>query len=328
MQAERLAGRDMKTFTFSVKTMGCKANTYDSLLIEQQLIDLGGRKQSPDEAADVFVLNSCTVTAEADKQCQRELQQVKMKSPGAFTVLTGCYAQVGRDQVAADPKLSANVSAIVDNDAKAKLRRVVAEHFGIPVTDEDPDPEIYWGELPTTAGRTRSFVKIQEGCNDYCTYCIIPYARGKSRSVRMGAILGEIQRLALAGVREVVLTGTNIADYGLDFGMTLENLIEAILEHTSMPRVRITSLDPTEITDGILRLVGYRGTNGSMLLPHLHVSLQNPVSRRASSDETPVPKRRSRRLLKSHRDSRREGRRDLCGYGHDCRFSFGITRRA
>ncbi|MBI3555398.1 MAG: MiaB/RimO family radical SAM methylthiotransferase [Deltaproteobacteria bacterium] len=261
----------MGKFTYAIKTMGCKANIYDSLLIERELQDIGGLRGGPDCAPDLFVLNSCTVTAEADRQAHREVNQVKKHSPETWTLVTGCLAQVATDKV----RENANVDQVLPNDAKSRLQQTVAARFGIELASTGPDPEIYWGQLPVEVGKTRAFVKIQEGCNDFCTYCIIPYARGKSRSVRTGLVLAEVQRLADLGVHEVVLTGTNIGDFGLEFDSCLEELIEAILERTSIPRLRLTSLDPSEITDRILNMMG----PGSRLMPHFHVSLQSPVSR-------------------------------------------------
>lgn len=259
----------MSEFSFSIKTMGCKANIYDSLIIERELIEIGGVRN--DKSPDIFVLNSCTVTGEADKQAHREINILKRKVPEALTMVTGCYAEVAPDKVRANT----NVDMVVTNSNKSKLKQTIAEKFGIELKDAAPDPEIFWGQLPTERGKTRAFIKIQEGCNDYCTYCIIPYARGKSRSVRMGQVLTEIQRLADEGIHEVVLTGTNIGDFGKDFDSSLEDLIEAILEKTTIPRLRLTSLDPSEITNRILDLM----VPGSRLMPHFHVSLQSPVSR-------------------------------------------------
>lgn len=259
----------MSRFSFSIKTMGCKANIYDSLIIERELVEMGGVRN--DKSPDLFVLNSCTVTAEADKQAHREVKSMKKHSPETWTVMTGCYAEVAETRITQD----SNVELVVTNKSKSRLRQAVAERFGLEVNTLSPDPEIYWGQLPTEIGKTRAFIKIQEGCNDYCTYCIIPYARGKSRSIRIGDVLAEIQRLADSGVQEVVLTGTNIGDFGKDRESSIEDLIEAILEKTTIPRLRLTSLDPSEITDRIIRLMA----PDSRLMPHFHVSLQSPVSR-------------------------------------------------
>jgi threonylcarbamoyladenosine tRNA methylthiotransferase MtaB len=261
-------------FTYSIKTMGCKANIYDSLLIERELTEIGGVRASED-APDVFVLNSCTVTAEADKQCFREVAHAKKKSKETWTIVTGCFAEVAEEKV----KANEHVSLVVPNSKKSRLQHTIAERFGIALEKPVHDPEIYWGQLPFEAGKKRAFLKIQEGCNDFCTYCIIPYARGKSRSMRPGPLIAEVQRLADLGVKEVVITGTNIGDFGKEFDSCFEDLLEALITHTSIPRIRLTSLDPSEVSDRILNLIGETGPRGAKLMPHFHISLQSPVSR-------------------------------------------------
>ncbi len=257
-------------FTYSIKTLGCKANVYDSLLIEKNINELGGI--STHDNPNVFVLNSCTVTNGADKQCAQEVKNIKKKNPNAITVVTGCYAQVAAEQI----KQSTGVDLVITNDEKSDLKKIIADRLGINFeTEEKQDQEIFWGQLPSLATKTRAFIKIQEGCNDFCTYCIIPYARGKSRSVRMALVLGEIERLAQEGVKEVVFTGVNIADYGLEYGLTLDDLIEATFTHTNIERVRLTSLDPTEVTDRMLSLMA----SEKRFMPHFHISLQSPVTR-------------------------------------------------
>ena len=261
----------MQNFTYSIKTMGCKANVYDSLIIEQQLRSLGGIKSFSEEA-DIFVLNSCTVTNEADKQAHREVNSIKKKNSNVLTLVTGCYAQVNPEQI----KLNTNVDWVVQNTERSKIRSLLSKHFNlnIPETAEE-DTEVFWGQLPTQSDKTRAFLKIQEGCNDFCTYCIIPYARGKSRSVELLKIIDEINRLVMLGVQEVVLTGTNIADYGKDLGLNFEDLIEEILNKTNLQRLRLTSLDPSEITERILLIL----KENNRLMPHFHISLQSANSR-------------------------------------------------
>lgn len=257
-------------FKYTVKTLGCKANVYDSLLIEKHVGEIGGVPDHEDPR--VFILNSCTVTNGADKQCAQEVKNIKKKHPNAVTVITGCYAQVAADTL----KAKTGVDLVITNDEKSNLKNIIAQRLGIEVkSEENEDQEIFWGQLPALTTKTRAFIKIQEGCNDFCTYCIIPYARGKSRSVRMAMLLTEIERLANEGIKEVVFTGVNIADYGLEYGLTLDDLIEATLTHTKIERLRLTSLDPTEVTDRMLNLMA----DEKRFMPHFHISLQSPVSR-------------------------------------------------
>lgn len=260
-------------FRFSIKTMGCKANLYDSLLLERELLELGGHRAEGAAAPDLFVLNSCTVTGGADRQSLYEIRQLRKRAPGAFVVLTGCLAQV--DGGVAARERGALIDCVVPNDGKHRLKAAVADRFGLDAGAAAPDPEIYWGQLPLERGRTRAFLKVQEGCDDRCTYCIIPYARGASRSVPLADVIGEASRLSALGIHELVLTGTNVADYGRAEGLCFEDLIEALLARTPIARIRLTSLDPSELTDRLLGLL----EPGGRVMPHLHVSLQSPVSR-------------------------------------------------
>ena len=262
-------------FRYAIQTMGCKANVFDSMVLEGQLAEMGGTRAIPGESPDLILLNSCTVTAEADRQAMNDMARARRKAPKALTVMTGCLAEVAPERV----KGEGSSDLVVSNSEKNRIKALVAEKLGLPfpTQGEASADEVFWGQLPATgSGRTRSFLKIQEGCNDYCTYCIIPYARGKSRSVRFGSIIAEVNRLVAAGTKEIVLTGTNIADYGIDLGSSLDALIEGILRETDLPRLRLSSLDPTEVTPIMLSLMTERA---SRLMPHLHVSLQSPVTR-------------------------------------------------
>ncbi|HRK01433.1 MAG TPA: MiaB/RimO family radical SAM methylthiotransferase [Oligoflexia bacterium] len=257
-------------FRFSLKTLGCKANVYDSLVLERELMELGGVRDELDP--QVFLVNSCTVTAEADKQSRRELILARRQHPNTVTIMTGCSAEVANSN-----EKTSYVDHLVPNHAKSKLRTIVAHSLGLelPVAASEQTSEVYWGQLPEFAGRTRAFLKVQEGCNDFCTYCIIPYARGKSRSVPLEQVLTEINRLQVQGVREVVITGTNIADWGKEFSSSIEDLVDEILRRTAIPRIRLSSLDPSEISERLLTLLA----NEPRLMPHVHLSLQSPVSR-------------------------------------------------
>lgn len=259
-----------RKFTFNIKTFGCKANAFDSLVIENELVQAGGEMVS--ESPEFTIVNSCTVTNGADKQGIAELRKTKTSNADTTIVFTGCQAELSKDQEIQ------NTDIVIGNKEKHKVAEYILKKKGIDfLKQENPifDETIYWGQLPAFHGKTRAFIKIQEGCNDFCTYCIIPYSRGKSRSVPQHLILDEINRLHQLEVQEFILTGINIADYGLDIGSTLEDLIENILEKTKANRIRISSLDPTEISDRTLGVM----KNNSRIMPHFHVSLQNVNSR-------------------------------------------------
>ncbi len=273
-------------FQFFIETMGCKANVFDSLVMETKLRRIGGVRTQKKDQAQIFLLNSCTVTAQADQKAQRLLEQMKERCPETVTIMTGCLAEVLKNRPApAKETNSADFS--LPNSRRNQLEALVQSALrgnGVSTfalengtTPDDHDDEVFWGQLPLDSDHTRAFLKIQEGCNDFCTYCIIPAGRGKSRSVSLEKILSEVRRLCELGLQEVVLTGTNLADYGKDFGLSFDELVLHLLKDTDLPRLRLSSLDPSEISDGLLNLmtVQYPGR----LMPHFHISLQSPVSR-------------------------------------------------
>lgn len=295
--------KDSVQLTYSVKTLGCKANLYDSQLIEAELQKRGLTPAENDEAADLCIVNSCTVTDEADIQSRKLATKASKQGQGRTKVLlTGCGAEVNPDLYAK----TKGVDFVAGNQDKNLLvERVLEQLKNVKTTDKatllgqvTPYSEILskhpmdreWAApeslfmLPPVAhegdtSRTRAFLKIQEGCNAFCTYCIIPYGRGPGRSQKIEPIIDQVKQLIDRGAREVVLTGTNIGDYGVDFSETkqpiLEDLVEAILQKTSLERLRLGSLDPVEITPRLLKLM----QNNPRFLPHFHVSLQSPHTR-------------------------------------------------
>ncbi len=298
----------METKRYSVKTLGCKANLYDSQLIEAELQKRGWVPAREDEEPELCVVNSCTVTDEADRQ-SRKLAQRAGKGTRTRVVMTGCGAEVEPEKYAS----GAGIDYVVGNQNKDRLidlvlRAIDAESAQSPAIEADRRGILLGGvstygeilsrhpmdrewALPEStfalppvhlrgdSGRTRTFIKIQEGCNAFCTYCIIPYGRGPSRSLPIPAIVEQVRTLVGQGVREIVITGTNIGDYGADLSADgkpqLENLVRAILADTELPRLRISSLDPTEITEELRSIYAAE----PRLCAHFHVSLQSPHSK-------------------------------------------------
>jgi threonylcarbamoyladenosine tRNA methylthiotransferase MtaB len=286
---------------FMVKTLGCKANFSDGQSIEADLLSRGFSTANSTQDADFVIINSCTVTDEADLQSQKMVRDLKKKNPGLKVIYTGCAAEVDPQAALRIP----GVSAVLGNQNKFEAGELIARHIQAESTSLQPEilgEVASYGELKSrhpmdrewplpeegaigspilpsgsSTFRTRSFLKIQEGCDSFCTYCIIPYGRGPARSLKIDAILDRVNDLVASGIREVVLTGTNIGDYGLDWSGTfqLDPLVEAILTQTKLERLRIGSLDPTEISDSLIGLM----ENHEAFCPHFHVSLQHTESR-------------------------------------------------
>ncbi len=251
--------------TFAIETHGCKLNQADTLALVRQFTRAGMRQVGEDEAADVYVVNSCTVTHVADRKARQSLRSAHRRNPDATIVATGCYAQRAAD----DLHRIDGIDLVLGNDAKPALVRRVLEHRREPIvpcaTGDDASAQAQ------RIGRTRAMVKIQEGCNQVCAYCIVPKVRGRERSIPVDAIVGEINRLSSQGYKEVALTGTQLGSYGFEWeAMSLVRLIERILDCTTIARLRVSSLQPQEISGELLRL-----WNDKRLCPHFHLPLQS-----------------------------------------------------
>lgn len=256
---------------YQTHTFGCKVNTYDTGLIQKNL-NGGGfvHSKDVDPEARVHVLNTCAVTAEATKEAVKMIRRLKVQDPFCTIVVTGCAAQVDTDQFEKLP----GADLVVANSHKGQLPQILQDFFkGNRETKvfksnifrkEDLEPE---GGIENS--HTRSFLKIQDGCNSFCSFCIIPYARGKSRSISISDLTRKVQELSSQGHQEVVLTGVHIGDYE-DGPKKLEDLIEALLLKTQMPRFRLSSLEPIELSDRLLELY-----QDSRMCPHFHMSIQS-----------------------------------------------------
>jgi len=254
----------------AITTLGCKINQYDSAVIQSRLEGRHAIVPFEDEA-DFYIVNACTVTDRADWEARRLVRRAKRRSPAARVLVTGCYAQVSPDEVARVPE----VDFVVGLNRMDDLVRYVeqsrrAEKMSVgDVKRERGVPVLGARALP---GHTRAFLKIQEGCDYSCTYCIIPSARGLSRSVAPETIVDEIARLAERGYQEIVLTGIHLGGYGRDLSrkVDLAALIEMILEKRPVRRLRLSSLDPREVPERLLRLIA----SSDVLCPHLHICAQ------------------------------------------------------
>lgn len=255
--------------TVAIHTHGCKLNQADSQSLARQFRDAGYRLVEPSSSADVIVLNSCTVTATADAKARQFLRAAKRRNPDAVVVATGCYAQRAPGDL---EKLEA-VSLVLGNTAKPELveasHRALSGNHPAPGTPAPPQGE------RGTGLRTRAMVKIQEGCDQVCAYCIVPKVRGRERSIPAEEIIAQINRHAAEGCREVALTGTQLGSYGFDLpDVDLTQLLERILAETTVPRLRVSSLQAHEITERLLVL-----WTDSRLMRHFHIPLQSGSDR-------------------------------------------------
>ena len=283
--AERLIGEsDAPTVRF--ETLGCKLNQADTQKMAREFAAAGYRVVGQGKDADVFVLNSCTVTHIADRKARQSARAAKRRNPGSIVVATGCYAERAPGDLDAMPE----VDLVVGNRDKGALTRMLGDAFPERAPDYSSDwrrdAPAEFGEFRTvplatpddgaaiaTALRLRSraMVKIQEGCDQVCAYCIVPKVRGRERSIPLDEIVATANAYAAAGCQEVALTGTQLGSYGFDLpDADIRSLVEAMLARTDLPRIRISSLQPQDISDELLEL-----WSDSRLCPHFHVPLQS-----------------------------------------------------
>ncbi|NSW55127.1 MAG: tRNA (N(6)-L-threonylcarbamoyladenosine(37)-C(2))-methylthiotransferase MtaB [Armatimonadetes bacterium] len=265
--------------TVALKTLGCKLNQFESEQIREELVRLGAICVPFDARADIYIINSCTVTAKTDRDCRRLIRRARKTNPSAFIAVTGCYAQVSPDDLAAIPEADLIVGNEAKGDLPATIRARTAGSLTWPATDVSlAVPCFDRGTMVDEfADHTRAFVKVQEGCNAACAYCIIPRARGRSRSVPLAQVLEQARRLVDAGFPEIVLIGTHLGQYGQDLpdGIDLCGLVEQLADLPDMRRLRLSSIEPLEVPDRLIRLVAHH----PKVCRHLHIPIQH-------SDET------------------------------------------
>jgi threonylcarbamoyladenosine tRNA methylthiotransferase MtaB len=259
--------------TYDIRTFGCKVNTYDTGLLQKRLAAAGFQKSGQD--VRLHILNTCAVTAEATKEAVRQIRKIKKSNPQSTVVVTGCAAQVDTEKFAQLKE----ADLIVANSHKGQLENLIKAHLRGESDSRVYKSNIFKKEDLEAGGgeedsHTRSFLKIQDGCNSFCTFCVIPFARGKSRSLPVAELLRRINDLSARGVEEVVLTGVHIGDYlddseGGNYG--LEDLVEKVLEATPVQRFRLSSLEPVELTGRLLSLY----SKNPRLCPHFHMSIQS-----------------------------------------------------
>lgn len=281
----------------ALHNLGCKVNSYEIEVMQQKLQESGYSIVPFDSMADIYIVNTCTVTNIADRKSRQMLHRAKQMNPGAVVVAVGCYVQTGREALEKDE----SIDLCVGNNRKKDIVDILEEYFrehpgaesaasgeqespadktlcGKTVLDINHTDEYEEMQLRQTAEHTRAYIKIQDGCNQFCTYCAIPYARGRVRSRRAEDVLAEVRGMVAAGFKEIVLTGIHISSYGLDFEKKNYNgtsrlieLTEQLHEIEGLERIRLGSLEPRIITgDTAKRLAAL-----PKLCPHFHLSLQS-----------------------------------------------------
>ena len=263
--------RHTQRSTVSFATLGCKTNQFESASMQESMQSSGYQVVPFDEGADLVIVNTCTVTNATDAQSRNLIRRARKLNGACRVVVTGCYAQVDPEALQELP----GVSLVIGNEEKQRLLDYLTEDqetTAVVVSDIRQVEKVCLPPLTTFSGRSRAFVQIQNGCDAFCSYCIIPYARGASRSATPDEILQQIDGLVAAGFQEIVLTGIHIGGYGadLDTPMSLNDLVRRIEFETGIRRLRLGSIEPTELTEELLETVA----SSQVICQHLHIPLQ------------------------------------------------------
>lgn len=277
-----------KTVAFC--TLGCKVNQYETDVMRGSFEAEGYEVKEFSQEASVYVINTCTVTNMADRKSRQMMHRAKKKNPDGIIVAVGCYVQAAKEQLEEDTL----IDLVIGNNMKSQVVQIVEQYIQDNRHTEDRDAyvadiahshEYETMHIETVSEHTRAYIKIQDGCNQFCSYCIIPYARGRVRSRKMEDILQEVRNLTANGYKEIVLTGIHISSYGLDFEHTADeqedygpfknsaliDLIEALSGIEGLERIRLGSLEPRIITENFVR----RLCKVPQICPHFHLSLQS-----------------------------------------------------
>ena len=272
----------------ALHNLGCKVNAYETEAM-QELLEQHGYEIVPfKEGADVYIINTCTVTNMADRKSRQMLHRARKMNPGAIVVACGCYVQAKRDEI------DECIDIVVGNNRKKDIIEILREHEAMQegvqkeLVDINHINEYEELHLSRTAEHTRAYIKVQDGCNQFCSYCIIPYARGRVRSRSHDSVIREVEELARNGYKEVVLTGIHLSSYGVDTGDDLLSLILSIHEIEGIRRIRLGSLEPRIITEEFAKTIA----GLPKMCPHFHLSLQSGcdatlkrMNRRYTSEE-------------------------------------------
>lgn len=251
-------------------TLGCKLNFSETSTLGQMLRQAGIRTAKKGEKADICVINTCSVTEVADKKCRQAIHRLVRQHPGAFVVVTGCYAQLKPGQIAAIEGVDLVLGAEQKKDLLHYLGELDKRRQGQAVASAVQDIRTFAPSC-SRGDRTRFFLKVQDGCDYYCSYCTIPYARGRSRNGSIADLTGQARQAAAEGGKEIVITGVNIGDFGRSTGETFFGLVQSLDGVEGIERYRISSIEPNLLTDEIIEFVA----RSRRFMPHFHIPLQS-----------------------------------------------------
>lgn len=255
--------------TASYITLGCKLNYAETSTYERGFINAGYESVPWNKGADLFVINTCSVTEHADKKSRNIIRKLHKVSPDATIVVTGCYAQLKKAEVEALD----GVSLVFGANEKSSLVDTTLDYIA-QRTESKPTTTLQeetFAAYSSGEERTRSFLKVQDGCDNFCAYCTVPYARGRSRSISIDKAVSEAKKIAASGVKEIVLTGVNTGDFGRKTGESFLDLLKALNDVQGIERYRISSIEPNLLTDDIVDWIA----SGTKFLPHFHIPLQS-----------------------------------------------------
>ncbi len=271
---------------YMIKTFGCKVNQYESIAVSSAMREAGFEESLDEKSADIIIVNSCSVTGTSDKKACSEIGRIKKSKPEAMVVLTGCFPQAFPDEA---EKSGADI--ITGNASKNSIPHIIKKFLSDrkKTVEIAPLPTVYESmKLCRQGEKTRAFIKIEDGCDRFCAYCIIPYARGRVRSRSLDTIVDEVKDCVTSGQKEIVLVGINLSCYGKDTGKNLADAVEAVCGVEGVERVRLSSLEPELLDEEMIS----RLSAEPKLCPHFHLSLQSGSSstlkrmnRRYTTDE-------------------------------------------
>lgn len=273
MYFDRLNMIDLETFqnkTAAYYTLGCKLNFAETSTMGKILEENGIRKVRPGEIADICVVNTCSVTELADKKCRQTIRKIARRHPGAFIVVTGCYAQLKPGEITHIPEVDLVLGTEQKLDILQYLGDLRHKQAGHIITTPTKDIKKFSPSC-SRGDRTRYFLKVQDGCDYYCTYCTIPFARGRSRSGTIAQLTQQAREVVAAGGKEIVITGVNIGDFGKQTGETFLDLIRSLDQVEGIEHYRISSIEPNLLTDEIIAFVAA----SKRFAPHFHIPLQS-----------------------------------------------------